>query len=424
MLTTQNSPPFDAPLRFFLTAPLFGIALGIAIMYFPDALFVSRWLPETLAIVHLCTLGVMAPIMLGALIQILPVVAGAILPNTRRIALKVHIFLSIGTSFLIVSFFNQNRIFMFCALFFLFLSFFIFLIAVFKSFYHNKAQSPTIFGLKLSLFSFLFTFILGFILISTQANYIYLPKTFTNLHAAWGLIGFSSILLISVSLVVVPMFQLTPNYPKIIENKLCVFLFIFLILFSASSLFNLNFLDDFFVFILLFLLFLFCIVSLKLQRKRRRARRDATFYAWEIALFFSSIACLILIINILFFDYFEKYNLTSHAFILIIYSFFGFIIGMLFKILPFLSWLHLQNITFGKQKIPPMNHYLTEKEAYFQLFFYALSFLSFILSMFIPLFRISNGILIALQFLILEIILCTSVLRYKKILKELKNKKT
>lgn len=43
-----------------------------------------RWSPATLALTHLITLGYLAMIMLGALLQILPVVLGVPVPQVRR----------------------------------------------------------------------------------------------------------------------------------------------------------------------------------------------------------------------------------------------------------------------------------------------------------------------------------------------------
>ena len=69
------TPPISAPLRFFLTAPVFGLLLGVLLLGIdPDALL-SRWSWPVLAGTHLLTLGMLAPVMVGALIQMLPVVA-------------------------------------------------------------------------------------------------------------------------------------------------------------------------------------------------------------------------------------------------------------------------------------------------------------------------------------------------------------
>ena len=75
-LSFEQAPPFSLPLRFFLTAPLFLLAAAVLIVLAPDAL-ASRWTPQALALTHALTLGFLAMVMLGALMQMLPVVAGS-----------------------------------------------------------------------------------------------------------------------------------------------------------------------------------------------------------------------------------------------------------------------------------------------------------------------------------------------------------
>ena len=419
MLTTQNSPPFISPLRFFLTAPLFGIALGFLLMFHPDTIFISRWLPETLAAVHLCTVGFMLQIMVGALIQILPVLAGAVIKKPVFISSIIHALLNVGAIFLIIAFLKQNNVLMLAAVILLCLAAVIFLIAIILAFRHTKTATAPVFGLKLAIASLFFVLTLGLILGGTQSVFIYLDKAWTNLHASWGLIGWGSILLMSVAFVVVPMFQLTPNYPNKFMWILPAALFALLVLLSLATFFDFEILNTILILLMLFGLSVFAILSLRLQQRRRRARRDPTFYAWAFGFWVCIIAFFFLILHFLFFEDLEKYQIPMNATILILYAFVAFICGMLFKILPFLSWLHLQNIALGKYKIPAMNYYLSEKEAYIQICIYFVSALFLFLSIFIPFFRISAAILMILQFFVLEILLVAAFIRYKKVLGDL-----
>ena len=71
-LSYDDTPPFSAPLRFFLTAPLFGVVAGLTLL-FGGEILVSRWTPGALAITHLFAAGFMLQVMLGALLQVMPV---------------------------------------------------------------------------------------------------------------------------------------------------------------------------------------------------------------------------------------------------------------------------------------------------------------------------------------------------------------
>ena len=67
LLSFDKAPPFAAPLRFFLTAPLFALLAGALLLVEGEGMFASRWTPGLLAATHLVTVGFMLQVMLGAL---------------------------------------------------------------------------------------------------------------------------------------------------------------------------------------------------------------------------------------------------------------------------------------------------------------------------------------------------------------------
>ena len=76
LLSYEQSPPLAAPFRFFLTAPCCGVLAGLLLIVYGEDALVMRWTPAALALTHAVTAGFMLQAMLGALIQILPVVVG------------------------------------------------------------------------------------------------------------------------------------------------------------------------------------------------------------------------------------------------------------------------------------------------------------------------------------------------------------
>ena len=96
LMSFDKAPPLAAPLRFFLTAPLFSLVAGLLLLALGPDMFASRWMPGLLAATHLITVGFMLQVMLGALIQILPVVAGANLRHPLVVARWLHVGLSAG----------------------------------------------------------------------------------------------------------------------------------------------------------------------------------------------------------------------------------------------------------------------------------------------------------------------------------------
>ena len=90
-------PPIWVPLSFLLAAPCFALAASVLLAWQGEAALVSRWTPATLAMTHLLTLGFLTMTIVGALFQLLPVVAGVLIPLARPVAVVGWIGLVSGT---------------------------------------------------------------------------------------------------------------------------------------------------------------------------------------------------------------------------------------------------------------------------------------------------------------------------------------
>ena len=75
-LTLESLPPINIPLRFFLTAPWFGMLAALLLLFSGPGLWSSSWNPALIGLTHLVTLGFVTMTMLGALFQLLPVLSG------------------------------------------------------------------------------------------------------------------------------------------------------------------------------------------------------------------------------------------------------------------------------------------------------------------------------------------------------------
>jgi hypothetical protein len=99
-LHLEQAPPLSIPLAFFLTAPFAVASAGAALFWSGSAALSSSWSPPTMAIAHLGTLGFLGMVMLGALYQMTPVVAGSPVPRVRT-AHAVHGLLLLGIAGLV-----------------------------------------------------------------------------------------------------------------------------------------------------------------------------------------------------------------------------------------------------------------------------------------------------------------------------------
>jgi hypothetical protein len=214
-LSFEQAPPIDVPLRFFLTAPWFLVLAAALLLWEGPYVFASRWLPATLALTHLLVLGFMAQVMLGALLQMLPVVGGVIVPRPRLTAMLIHLPLTAGTLALTVAFLSGIPAWFQGAWWLLGLSFGVALTAIGLALWRAPVASGTVIALRCALGALLVTVGLGLSLGGYFGWGWNLPVVaITHLHAVWGLVGWTMLLVAGVAYQVIPMFQITPPYPS------------------------------------------------------------------------------------------------------------------------------------------------------------------------------------------------------------------
>lgn len=375
LLAFEQGPPVAVPARFFLTAPLYLVLAGVLLAFEGQAVFASRWTPAALALTHLLTLGFMLQIMLGALIQILPVVAGAHLPQPRLLAAVVHPALNLGVLSLALGFLQGASTWMYAAAVFLVIALGIFIAASGWALWRVPSTSPSIRGLKIALLALLITVLSGvYMLLALAGGWPLVLDRVANLHAGWGLGGWTAILLAAVAYVVVPMFQLTPGYPARLAWWFPRLVFLALLLWSVGALMG----GEWLVTVARVLLVLttggFVIATLLLQKKRRRARVDVTFRYWQFALYAVLAALTMALAEGVWpaLGEFKAWPLLL-GLLVVLGGYVAFITGMLYKIVPFLLWFDLQNRSAIGQPPPAMNRLLAEVEAEYQLYLFYLA---------------------------------------------------
>jgi hypothetical protein len=365
-LAYDDTPPFAAPLRFFLTAPLFGLAAGVVLVVEGDALG-SRWTPAALALVHLLTTGVMLQVMTGALLQILPVVAGAPLPAVRGVANLTHLGLGGGAAALSWGLGRSDPLAMLTGATLLGAGLLVFLVAALLGLRHApvaQGHSRTPRDLRLALAGLLVTAILGVLLTLVLALGVELPLpllALADLHAGWGWMGWGGALLAATSWVVVPMFQITPAYPAVLSTFWVPGVGAALLLWSLAL--GLNIAPGVLTGMALLgvLALLFACTTLRLQARSRRSIPDASFLAFRDAML--SMMAGVAAVAATPFSAAPLWPVLAG--VLILHGgFVGVISAMLYKIVPFLAWLHL---TQAGLKAPNMKKLLPDRPVRRQL---------------------------------------------------------
>ncbi|MDR0777450.1 MAG: hypothetical protein LBE81_12560 [Azonexus sp.] len=371
-ISLDNAPPLAAPFRFFLTAPLFLVLAGLLLIVAGSEIFASRWMPATLALVHLITIGFMLQVMIGALIQVLPVVAGADLRRPLPLAWLVHAALTAGTPLLAAGFLVDSPALLRAAAVLLALGIGGFLLAAIPAVFAQASTSPTIRGLKLSLLGLAGVVALGVTLALGLAHGWLLPyPELTDLHAGWGLVAWAGVLLAAMAYVVVPMFQLTPGYPARPSWWLPPLLLALMLLWSLAVALGWPLLARLAQGALAVCGLAFAGLTLRLQAQRRRARADATSRYWLAGLLAALGALSMFAVATVWPAVTEHPAWTPlFAILLLAGAFISFIAGMLYKIVPFLTWLHLQQGMQPGLPVPNMNRLLPDQAMQRQMFAY------------------------------------------------------
>ncbi|MHB1144598.1 MAG: hypothetical protein ACYCZS_06840 [Thiobacillus sp.] len=412
-LSFEQAPPFSLPLRFFLTAPLFLFAAAILIVLSPDAL-ASRWTPQALALTHALTLGFLAMAMLGALLQMLPVVAGSPLPAPRWVAGISHVSLVPGTVALMAGFLTAEPAAFGIGIVLLGGGFIVFLMAAAISLARAVA-GVTVNGIRLAVMSLALTILLGLMLALLRAGWWSPPAVESAIaaHVSFGLIGWVLLLVIGVAYQVVPMFQLTPPYPPRPSRWLAGVLFALLLLHAAAALLPQAATDPVDAGLAAGIL-LFAVSTLRLQFRRRRKLPDVTLDYWRLGM-----ASLIACVAVWLAARFSPAWADSNAYPLLLGVLFigGFAVsvvnGMLYKIVPFLAWFHLQSQLQAKAgSIPTMKDMIAERWMRGQFRLHLIACALLVAVPFWPQLGIVAGSVLAVSALVLWVNLLSALRRF------------
>ena len=350
-LSFEQAPPISVPYRFFLTAPLFGAAAGLILVWLGPAALESRWAPGALAMTHLIVVDFMLQVMCGSLLQFVAVVAGANIWRPRLIAAVVHPLITAGAVFLASAFLLEAQLLFVAAALAFTAAMSIFLTVMAVALLRTPARGMPIHVLRLALLGLLFTVILGVTLAATLGMHESLQSvwsllTLINVHVAWGLGGWALMLVIGVSYLVVPMFQLTPPYPVWLTRLVPAGLLLVLALWSLQLLPGKEGAQSWQSWVALAGVLLagaYAVATLWLQARRRRRQADVTLIYWRGAM----LSLLALAVSWLAFTLLPQLGNHDRAplwlGVLALPGLFLCVIqGMLYKIMPFLNWLHLQ----------------------------------------------------------------------------------
>ena len=396
-LSLDQAPPFEAPLKYFFLACLFAIAAGIAVLFW-DISALQPHSPKTVALLHTVTIGFIIMVMFGSLLQMLPVVAGAVIPRTLFVANTTFYLLTLGAALFSLGLYFYDQTMLFAASLLLLVGLGIFAIVSLVQVIKVKNKTPIVWAIMLSLLFFIAAFLLGVHLSISHAlaKIGAMHYTFVSIHYNFIFFGWIFLLIAAITFQVVPMFWVTQSFSKKEQSVIIGTVTVSLLFYFINKLTSLN-LDIIYQAVISAAILYYVFITLKKLKSRKRKIKDHTVTYWYIALVF-------LALGIAYWFLMNFFDLPQSVLALLLGL--GFVLslinGMLYKIVPFLTWFHLSSK--GIFDIPTMKEMMNDTFVTIQTYLHvaavllaiiALGFkISIILKLAATLFILSNIVLL------------------------------
>jgi len=370
-LHLDQAPPLSVPVSFFATAPIAVFAAGVLLLVEGILALISNWLAQTLALTHLGTLGFLVMVMMGALYQLTPVVAGSRVRGVR-VAHAVHALLVVGLAGLATGLLTYSPRVTFVSLAVLLLALLLFLPPVFLALARAPTRSETVTGMRMAIVSLVLVGFLGLWMAHGHSGMRFPgPRPlWIQVHLSVGFLGWVGCLISAVSWQVLPMFYLVPpqgggskraTLLLIAVGVLLPVLVLFLDLAGAipegwpapKRLAAAGALPA-----ALAVWVIQPVLSLRGLSRRRRRRVDGSVLFWQAGL---TAACLTAVAAVV------AHLLPHPRWVLLlgwiaIWGWAGMIVhGMLTRIVPFLVWFHRFSPLVGVAPVPSLRGLLPDR---------------------------------------------------------------
>ena len=421
LLSLEQAPPFSVPLRFFLTAPLFGVLAAALLGWAGPQALASRWSDAALALSHLLALGVLSMVMCGALLQMLPVLVGVRVASPRLLAGACHGLLVTGTLALAAGFLGAGALAFRLVAVLLGLGLGGFLLALGWGLARAPNTQDSVRGMRWAALGLLLVLALGLRLALGHAGLgLDLWRwPLTDLHLAVGLVGWIATLVAVVAWQVVPMFQMTPAYPAALRRVLPPATFALLAWLALAK--WLGWPLPWLPWLLLaVLLGGFGLTTLRLLGQRRRKLGDSSLAYWRLGMAMLLLAALAAMLAWWLPGAVAERLLVTATVLFLAGFALSVASGMLYKIVPFLVWLHWQQRLSSRLDLrhqlvlPNMRSILPEARCRRQLQCHALALALLLAAVWLPVLVRPAALLWAASFTLLGMNLLQAGLLYQR----------
>jgi hypothetical protein len=345
------------PLCFVLTGLLSLLVSAGFLLAQPDLLAMYHYTPHLIAITHLFALGFICSIVMGAMYQLVPVTLETQLFSERLVKWQfaAHVIGFVGMVFAFWSF-NMALVGAFGSLLTLGVGLFVFNLV--RTLAKVNGWNPIKFGLASALFWLASTVSAGLFLAASKSwNLIsFQPLAAMHAHAHLGVVGVFVMMIVTVSYKLVPMFTLSE-----LQNERRAWWSIVLqdlgLAGAFAAILVQSQLKPMAALVIIIGLLLYGAEIMAILRARNRHLLD-----WGMRYFLTALALLIPLSILALVLSWSRLPVT--AFTMQLENVYGLlalaglvglaILGMLYKIVPFLVWFHSYSRHIGRAKVPSL----------------------------------------------------------------------
>ncbi|MES2041233.1 MAG: hypothetical protein V4495_25735 [Pseudomonadota bacterium] len=368
ILSYELSPSPATIFGCLLPAPWMGVLTGLLLAFGPQQGLPDRFSPLTLALTHCLVLGMLAPIMIGALFQLMPVVAGQAVAGARKITPFVALgsaLIAAGLSLGFLQGITAGFIFAGVLAAMLYGAVTLALLTAACKLVVVDSTTRTLRWIPLA---FLLVVALGISLAGNFAGWWQLDVMYLlELHVGWGLSGWIATLVVGIASTTVPMFWQTKRPSAYWQKALPGVLWLPLLLAFWPVLQQFA--------LLLACLVMFLLASIAFVTVWRAKRRfDPAWGLWLVCTASYMLAALLAALPAVLkhvggFTLPDFISLALPWWIAVLVLVGGAVLpvnAMLGKIIPFLVFMHLRRQTPMGQRVPTMQAILPPQRLLWQ----------------------------------------------------------
>lgn len=409
-VSTADSPSPDLAFAHMLVG-VGGMGAAFALLAIWPGALASRWHPATLAAVHLFAVGGLAPVMFGALFQFVPVASGLALPQWRRADPVLLAAMPAGASGMAAGFLTGDMAWLSIGAG---LGLSALLISAGRLAFvlvRCQQRTPIVFALYVALLGLLGALACAAVLIVGLANRTTGPSiALIDWHALWAVAGWVGGLVLAVAGMVVPMFHVTDAYPPA-WGRWARSLPLWLLAGSLGGWLGWAWLVGPSRFALAATALAFGVLTMQRLLRSRRKALDAFRIGWfGVALGVIVTASLGVIAHS---TNDTRWGLAFGAAGLVGFAGLG-VNTMLYRIVPFLIWLHWQRRNKARVRLPLLHEIIPAAAQRPQMWIHAAGVLLLIAAPFAPELARSAALLLLISELTLVLLLIQAMRLYRK----------